>query len=522
MSHTKKQFAFNVASGWVVQLVFAAVGFILMPYIIKGLGTQGYGIYQLARSAIVFFMFLQLGMGPTLVRFFAKAIAKKDQHEIRQISSTAQFLLGSLGLIAAIACWALIPFFLRFYDIPPDLIGDTVGLLVCMGFSLFINMTIIVPQGLVFGLNRYELANGVEIVAHLLRLLLVVALFEWIHPSIFYVGLSILAAAVWRYIALYSISFRFLKKAAFFSIKHIRKDALRSLLGFSSLNLMNSIAAAFVSQGPVLLIGKFLGQDMVAAYSPALIISSAMAGILGQTAKPLVPVASKDVEATGGKSLGKWAISMGQFVAFVGFGIALPLATFGPEVMRIWLGDELVWVWPIVAVMTTGVAISQIQAANYFLALGGGNIKPTVYSQMVMAVIVFFGMLLGLSLFGWHLFSVALFIAVCVLLRNTFYLAFAYSKQFSYSYAKYLGSVYAVPGVIAGLCVAGGWAVKHFMPATNIWLLMGEGALLLLGYVLLCWAFLIPPMLKQRFIKMLLGRVPRLHRYIKGFSNVRS
>ena len=78
MTSKKKQFGINAVSGWVAQLVFAGIGFILLPYCINRLGEQGYGIYQLARSALVFFMFLQLGMGPSLVRFCAQAVAKND------------------------------------------------------------------------------------------------------------------------------------------------------------------------------------------------------------------------------------------------------------------------------------------------------------------------------------------------------------------------------------------------------------------------------------------------------------
>ena len=73
----KRQFAINAGSGFLAQLATAGVGFVILPYAIWRLGDEAYGLFQLARSALVFFMFLQMGMGPTLVRFCAKAIAKK-------------------------------------------------------------------------------------------------------------------------------------------------------------------------------------------------------------------------------------------------------------------------------------------------------------------------------------------------------------------------------------------------------------------------------------------------------------
>ena len=282
---------------------------------------------------------------------------------------------------------------------------------------------------------------------------------------------------------------------------------MRSVLGFSMLNLANSVAAAFVFQSPVLIIGKVLGEQMVTSFAPALLISSAMQGFLGQTTRPLVPLASQDREQNQGGSLGQWAISAGQLAAFVGFGIVLPLATFGPELMAFWLGSDLVWIWPVVAVMTTGVAISQVQAANYFLALGGGHIKPTVYSQIAMAVVVFSGTLVGTVWFGWGIFAVALFIAACIFVRNTFYLAYAYSRQFSYTYVRYLWAVYGVPALITGFCVAGGWMLKAILSASSIYLLATEGFVVLGSYAVLNWIFLLDAQIKNRIIAFAISKI---------------
>ena len=503
----KKQFALNAASGWIAQLTFALVGFILLPYIIFRLGEQGYGIYQLARSALVFFMFLQLGMGPTLVRFFAKAIAKNDVEELQRINSAAQALLGGLGLLATLFGLALIPVFIHFYEIPADLVFDTTGLLICMVISLFLNMTVIVPQGLVFGVNRYDLTNWIEVGYHCFHLILTIALFELIYPSIFFVGLTILIAQIFRFTALFSVALKYTGKAVFFSLHKVSRKTIRSVLGFSMLNLANSVAAAIFFQTPLLIIGKVLGEEMVTAFAPALLISSAMQGFLGQTTRPLVPLASQDREQNQGDSLGQWAISAGKLAAFVGFGIALPFAAFGPELIGLWLGNDLVWIWPVVAVMTTGVAISQVQATNYFLALGGGHIKPIVYSQIVMAVIVFFGTLFGTTRLGWSIFGVACFMAVCIFVRNTFYLAYAYSRQFSYTYINYLCSVYGVPAIITAFCIASGWVLKSTFPATNLFLLGMEIAFVIGSYGAISWFFLLPRQMKNRIVAWGLSKI---------------
>lgn len=505
-----KQFALNAGSGWAAQLAFVLVGLILMPYIIIRVGESGYGIYQLARSGLVFFMFLQLGMGPTLVRFFAKSIAKNDTEELRRINSTAQFLLGGLGLLASLACLALIPLFIDFYQIPAELVKETTGLLICMIIALFLNMTSIVPQGLVFGVNRYDLANYFEVINNIIRLVLVVALFELIRPSIFFVGIALLSGQLFRYTALFGTAYKHTGKAALFSVQRINRESMRSVIGFSMLNLANAIAGTVTFQGPVLIIGKVMGEEMVTAFAPALLISNAMQGFLGKTTRPLVPLASQDRELNKGQSLGKWAISGGQLAAFVGFGIALPLSVFGQEIMGLWLGENLAWIWPVVAVMSTGVAISQVQAANYFLALGGGQIHPTVYSQIVMAIAVFTGTLIGTTWLGWNLLAVAFYIGLCIFMRNTFYLAYAYARQFSYGYIYYLWAVYGIPACITLACAGFGWLMKAVLPPQNIFVLVTEGLFVLGAYVILCWIFLLSRPIKDKLIASGLAGLRRI------------
>lgn len=483
-----------------------------MPYIISRLGMKGYGIYQLASSALSFFMFLHLGMGPTLVRFFSKSIARNESEKLRRINSTAQFLLGGLGLFGCLTIMVLIPVFLKFYEIPDECLKETFGLLICMGLSLFLNLSVMAPQGIVYASNRYDMANFIEIAHHLLRLSLTVALFELIRPSIFFVGLSILLSQVFRFTALFMVALAQVGRAAFFSIRQINKETVNSILGFSVLNLANSIAATIFFQGPVLVIGKVLGTEMAAAFAPALIVSRAMEGILGQTTRPLVPLASRDRERNDGSALGSWAITAGKLAAFVGFGITLPLVAFGPEVIDLWLGDKLVWIWPVVAIMSTGVAISEIQAVNYFLALGGGRINPSVYSQIVMAIAVMAGTIIGTVWLDWGIFAVALFIALCIFFRNTFFLTYAYSLQFSYNYSRYLLAVYALPALIAALCVAGGWLFKTVIPPQNLILLATQGFLVLSSYIFLCWLFLLPTKVKGKIILFVLPKI-RVHRH---------
>jgi O-antigen/teichoic acid export membrane protein len=493
----KKQFAMNAASGWLAQLSLVVTGIILIPYAISRMGKQEYGFFQLGQSALAVLMFLQLGMAPTLVRFCSQAIAARDKDEIAKISSTAQLFLGGLGLAGMLIALALIPVFISFYKVPDFLVAETRGLLICMAISLLLNFLFIVPNGLVFGANRHDSANILDVVCNCLRLGLIIAVFELIRPSLLLFGLAILAMQLIRLLGIFYLAVKYAGRSVFFFFKGISKSTFHKMAGFGSLNFVNTIAATVAFQGPVLIIGKFLGEEAVTAFAPALLISQSLQGLLGRISAPLVPLASRDIETNNGAGLGQWAIKIGQVAGIIGFSVTIPFCVFGNEITGLWLGKDLSWTWSVIAVMSTGVAISQIQGVNYYLALGGGNIKPTVISQVAMAVIVFAGTIVGTAYWNWGIFNVAMFIGVCIFLRNTLYLAYAYSKQFSYPFFTYQWKVYVQPAIAALLCIAIGYVLKLAFQPDNIFLL-GIYIVIVVGiFAVLSWIFILPEEIKK-------------------------
>ncbi len=57
----------------------ALIGMIYVPLMIKYLGQQEYGLYQLMGSLISYFAIMDFGLSSTVVRFYSKYDAEKDK-----------------------------------------------------------------------------------------------------------------------------------------------------------------------------------------------------------------------------------------------------------------------------------------------------------------------------------------------------------------------------------------------------------------------------------------------------------
>lgn len=501
----KNRFALNALSGVAAQGITSASGIILMPYAMARLGVEGYGVYQLARSALVLFQFLQLGMGPTLVRYCADAFVKLDSEKLARTGNTAQMIMSVIASAAMAISIFLIPRFVSFYAIPTFLERETTGMLLCMAGCLVLNLIIIVPRGLILGANRYDVANGIEAITGILQLGLIVLSFEFIKPSVLLLGISMLIAQGFRYAATFVGGTLLAGPQSLLSPSRIDKKMVGSLASFSSLNLLNAIAAFFIIRGPLLIVGKTLGLEAVSYFAPAVLVASTLQGFLGRLSNPLVPMASKAKAEGTSRNLGSWATSIGTVNVLMGLTVVLAFSVCGPEIITLWLGATMTHVWIFVAVLSLETTLSQSAAALYYLALGGADIRPIVFSQIVVSLVIGVGVTWGTASLGWNLLDVALYILFCRCWRNVLYITHAYANVFGYSRMHYLRAVYAKPMIIACAIGTTGWSVSRLLiPNEHTYVWVSVLLFVLLSHAASSW-LLLPTNLKST-IRQLCGQ----------------
>jgi hypothetical protein len=374
-----------------------------------------------------------------------------------------------------------------------------------MAASLFLNMLFIVPNGLLLGCNRYDVANGIEIVANLLRLGLIIACFELIGPSIWLMGLCMFSTQLFRFALLFTFAYKYLGKVVFFSVKAVNKKSLQSLFSFGALNLINTIALYFVIQGPILIIGAVpnLGPKAVALFSPAILIATSLQTFLGQMSQPLVPLASKAQADGNTRRLGQMAVQVASVIISVGLLIVLPLTIYGQEIIGLWLGQAKSYLWLLIAVMSVGIVLSRSAAALSYIALGGGSILPEVYSQVVLAFVTFAGVAVGAIVFQWDLLSICIFMTFVRCLRCAVYMPWAYRKAFSFAMSEYITKVYIKPVLIFLIILVAGRLLRVSKFEGNYFWLICQSIILFAAYGVAVFLFILPESIKSKVLKLI-------------------
>jgi len=93
----------NTVLNFIGQALPLLVGVVTIPFIVRGLGTERFGLLSLAWVVLGYFAIFDLGLGRATAKFVAKALGKGEKDQIPQsvwTAVTAQAILGILGGVA--------------------------------------------------------------------------------------------------------------------------------------------------------------------------------------------------------------------------------------------------------------------------------------------------------------------------------------------------------------------------------------------------------------------------------------
>lgn len=111
LPHPAKSFHFarSVIIGLSGQFLSLAVNFIVIPILMRGLGTQTYGLYIMLHTAVSYAMLTTLGAGSALVRYAAQCKASGSGRALRQTAFYAGLFYAAAALLGGGTAWVLAP-----------------------------------------------------------------------------------------------------------------------------------------------------------------------------------------------------------------------------------------------------------------------------------------------------------------------------------------------------------------------------------------------------------------------------
>ena len=86
-----------------------AVGLATIPFVVRWLGTDRFGVLSLAWVVVGYFSFFDLGLGRATTKYVAEALGKGEIEKIPGYFWTTAYIQAVLGTLGAVILWLITP-----------------------------------------------------------------------------------------------------------------------------------------------------------------------------------------------------------------------------------------------------------------------------------------------------------------------------------------------------------------------------------------------------------------------------
>lgn len=344
-----------------------AVGaLLLLPFVLKALGADGFGIWAMATSITGYLMLLDIGIGLACTRYLS--VHSGNQQQWRRTFSSA-FLL-SLGVAAMLLSAAIAVQALWYSGVMPAAYQPLPDVVTLLLVEVALSMPLRLYQSILRAEVRYVAIGLFEIVRIGLRLTGI--------PLLLWAGGGLMTILV--YASVVNVLFFALmlgnvyarERTTYLDWRAWDRQHLRELLGFSRYAAATQVAEFFKYRTDNLLVGALLGVSAVAPYAMMVVIMDMLTQILMRFQSYWDTIIMRHA---GEQRLAR-ALDTTLTSLHIGVSLAL-LTTFdawllGAQFLRLWVGDTYVGLAQSLTLFTLilpGLAV-QLATSPYFNASG--------------------------------------------------------------------------------------------------------------------------------------------------------
>ena len=163
----------NAVLNLIGQALPLLVAVIAMPFVVRGLGTERFGLLSLAWVVMGYFTVFDLGLGRATTKYVAEALGKDERDIIPQIVWTSVTVQAVMGFVGALALFCITDLLVdRVLNVPAELLGEAKATFHLLAFSIPVVLASSSFSGVLEAAQRFDLVNALRVPSSILTYLL--------------------------------------------------------------------------------------------------------------------------------------------------------------------------------------------------------------------------------------------------------------------------------------------------------------------------------------------------------------
>jgi O-antigen/teichoic acid export membrane protein len=367
------------------QVIPLGVAFLVIPSLVRGLGTDRFGVLTFVWMVIGYFSLFDLGLGRATTKFVAETLAKGEKENLRSLVWTSFVFHLLLGILGGLLLAALTPLLTgHLLKIPPRISEEARQTFFLVSLCVPLILVSSVMRGVLEAGQRFDLITRVQVPAGSLMIILP---FAGVVLGLRLPGIALLLIAARLAVA---STYFFLCRRVFPVLREgfsYNPSYLRPLFSFGGWLTVSNIVGPFLTYLDRFMIGSLISMAAVAYYTAPYEILIRLMVFPTSLAMVLFPAFSS-IGTTSKELIGRLYSRAIKYLLLLMGPIVLIMILFAGQILRLWLGPDFAEKSTLVfQVLAMGILLTPVQVS---VSLIHGLGRPDITAKFYIAELILY------------------------------------------------------------------------------------------------------------------------------------
>ncbi|MDE5594638.1 MAG: lipopolysaccharide biosynthesis protein [Muribaculaceae bacterium] len=353
--------------------------------ILKELGEDGYGIYNVVAGVVILFSFLSAAMTQSTQRFLSYHIGRKDYAELQRVfSMSVNVHIVIAGIILVLAETVGLWFLNTYMSFPAGMLSTANAVYQCSLVTFIIQIFTVPYQASIISNERMSFYAYFSIIEAILKLSAALLLIFIVDNKviIYAAALTIVSLCIFFTYRIYCRSkFEHCIYHYFFD-----SELFRKILSFSGWNMLGGIGNVGASQGVNIILNIFRGVALNAAMGVSNQVAGAVSSFVSNMQTAFNPQIIKSYAAEDKEYFLSLIFRASRFSFLLIFVIGFPVILCCSTIFDIWLTETPDYAVPFTQLIIIFCMIDAISGPLWTAAQASGKIKTYM---LIIATMIF-------------------------------------------------------------------------------------------------------------------------------------
>lgn len=423
---------------YVRMLILMFVSLYTSRVVLRILGVEDYGIYNVVGGIVVLFTFLNNAMVTSTQRYLNYEIGRNDFNATQKVFSISLNIHLLISVLILVLSETIGLYFLNNTIQYPE--SRSLAVHVIYQLSVYTTCVKIIRapyNAAIIAYERMSFYAYLSILEAILQLLIVFLLEKLHNDRLIMYGILLLVVAIAINLC-YFVYCRLNFKACKYLFTRDR-DLYKQLISFSGWSLLGGIANVASNQGLNIILNVFYGVTVNAAMGIASQVNTAVTSFVTSFQTAFNPQIVKAYAAGDFKYFINLILTTSKYSYLLLFIIALPIYICCPEVLQIWLTEVPDYSVSFCRLMIVFSLLDAIQGPLWFSVQATGKIKTY---QILMSIMILLNLPIAYLFLKLGLPATAVLLVKCLINFITLFVRLWYLKMlYNFPVIKFINEV---------------------------------------------------------------------------------